>query len=594
MKKILVIEDTLAVLEEIVEMLEMEGFDALGASDGLQGIQMAREHMPALIVCDIMMPEIDGYEVLRELRGDSATATIPFIFLTARVEREDMRKGMELGADDYLTKPFSTEELLAAIQSRFEKQHLIENERLRMLSHRLVEVQEAERRHIAHELHTEIGQLLTGLKVSIGMAKRLPSETIGYRLDEAQALINELLSRVSELSLDLRPPMLDDLGLLPTLLQHFRRYTGQTQVRVDFRHAGLERRFASKVETTAYRVVQEALTNIARHTSVASATVQIWVDQDVLNIHIEDQGEGFQVESTVNTGTASGIFSMYERVTLLGGDLAVKSAPGSGTRISAWMPIEETETLLDTRAAFTPLAVGIRSNVHQEPVDTVPKSPALSRPEVRLILADPHDLIRQGIRSLLSEEPEFAIVGEAKNSAEIEDLVAHYAPDVLLLDYDLGLDVIGQVAAIAPDAHVLVMSMHDNEAYALASLRNGATGYVLKETGREELVEAVREIADGRRYLSHSLAERVIDFYINTQQAEDITLNVYGTLTSREREIFHLVVNGAKNAEIADKLVISPRTVETHRANMMRKLGLRTQADLIRYAIQHGIISVEE
>ena len=122
MKKILVVEDTAAVREEILDLLRFEGFDVIGAEDGLFGVQRAREFLPDLIICDILMPGLDGYGVLEALRKEPVTAMIPFLFLTAKAAKEDIRQGMEFGADDYLTKPFYTEELLAAISARLARQ----------------------------------------------------------------------------------------------------------------------------------------------------------------------------------------------------------------------------------------------------------------------------------------------------------------------------------------------------------------------------------------------------------------------------------------------------------------------------------------
>jgi DNA-binding NarL/FixJ family response regulator len=133
--------------------------------------------------------------------------------------------------------------------------------------------------------------------------------------------------------------------------------------------------------------------------------------------------------------------------------------------------------------------------------------------------------------------------------------------------------------------------MHTNEAYVLEALRNGAAAYVLKESSAADLVQAVREVVAGRRYLSPPLSERAIEAYI--QRAKETTLDPYETLTNREREVLHLAAEGHTNVEIGTRLSISPRTVETHRANMMRKLGLHTQTDLIRYALRRGILPPE-
>lgn len=213
-------------------------------------------------------------------------------------------------------------------------------ERLKFLSRRLMEVQEAERRNIALELHDEIGQVLTGLKLTLEMGTRLPAEEVGRSLDEARALVNELMARVRKLSLDLRPAMLDDLGLLPTLLWHIEHYTAQTKVRITFKHSGLEkRRFAPEVETAAYRMVQEALTNIARHAQVDEAAVRLSTHQRTLVIEVEDQGNGFDVESVLAASETSGLAGMRERAVLLAGRLTVESQPGAGTRLIAELSI---------------------------------------------------------------------------------------------------------------------------------------------------------------------------------------------------------------------------------------------------------------
>ncbi|HET6977160.1 MAG TPA: PAS domain-containing protein [Pyrinomonadaceae bacterium] len=213
-------------------------------------------------------------------------------------------------------------------------------EQLKTLSRRLMEVQEMERRNIALELHDEIGQVLTGLKLTLEVSTKLPPAEVGDSIVQASGLVNELMARVRKLSLDLRPGMLDDLGLLPTLLWHIEHYTAQTHVKVNFKHSGLEReRFAPEVETVAYRVVQEALTNVARHANVAEATVRVWTHQGTLSIEIVDGGNGFDLETVVARET-SGLAGMRERAMLAGGQLKIESTVGEGTRLLAELSIK--------------------------------------------------------------------------------------------------------------------------------------------------------------------------------------------------------------------------------------------------------------
>lgn len=213
-------------------------------------------------------------------------------------------------------------------------------EQLHALSQRLLEVQEIERRHIARELHDEIGQMLTALNIYLETIARIPVHEQANSLNQARGLISELMERVRRLSLDLRPVMLDDLGLLPALLWQLDRYTAQTHVTATLRHQGVEgRRFQPELETAAYRITQEALTNVARYAGTDQVSISVWVDQGVLGLQIEDQGAGFDPDAALEARTSSGLAGMRERASLLGGKLTIDSSPGSGTRLLAELPV---------------------------------------------------------------------------------------------------------------------------------------------------------------------------------------------------------------------------------------------------------------
>jgi PAS domain S-box-containing protein len=212
-------------------------------------------------------------------------------------------------------------------------------DRLQQLSHRLLEVQEKERRHLARELHDEVGQLLTGLRLILKSKDDLTAEEAKTQFEKARTLADELLEIVRQLSFDLRPAALDQLGLLPSLLALFERFGKQAGVLVNFKHQGMDRRFAPEVETTAYRIVQEALTNVARHAGVEGVSVKVWAAADTLSIEVEDLGRGFDPEEVLATPRHGGIPGMQERIALLGGRLTIESRPGEGTRITAELPI---------------------------------------------------------------------------------------------------------------------------------------------------------------------------------------------------------------------------------------------------------------
>ena len=212
-----------------------------------------------------------------------------------------------------------------------------------------------------------------------------------------------------------------------------------------------------------------------------------------------------------------------------------------------------------------------------------------------IVLADDHHIVRQGLRALLEGQPDFQLVGEAGDGLEAVQLTERLKPDVLIIDLMMpslnGLEATRQISQRSSHTRVVILSMHADEAYVLEALRNGAVGYVLKDSSAADLVHAVREVVAGRRYLGSPLSERAIAAYI--QKASDVALDPYEMLTNREREVLHLAAEGYTNTEIADQLSISPRTAETHRANLMHKLGLHTHTDLIRYALRRGILPME-
>ncbi|MCX5806535.1 MAG: response regulator transcription factor [Proteobacteria bacterium] len=215
---------------------------------------------------------------------------------------------------------------------------------------------------------------------------------------------------------------------------------------------------------------------------------------------------------------------------------------------------------------------------------------------VSIVLADDHHIVRQGVKALLENDADFSVVGEASDGLKAVDLTTRLKPNVLVVDLMMpglnGLEVTRQVTKFSPKTKVLILSMYMNEPYVVEALRNGAYGYVLKESNISDLVHAIREVMAGRHYLSPPLSERAISTYL--EQTKDTVLDPYNTLSTREREVLHLAIEGYSNAEIAAKLFISSRTAETHRANMMRKLDLHTQTDLIKYALKKGMLPTEE
>jgi DNA-binding NarL/FixJ family response regulator len=212
-----------------------------------------------------------------------------------------------------------------------------------------------------------------------------------------------------------------------------------------------------------------------------------------------------------------------------------------------------------------------------------------------LLLADDHRIVRQGLWAILQGVADFRPVGEAADGPEAVRQVERLKPDVLVLDLMLprlnGWEVARQVSRRFPRTRTVMLSMHANEAYVLESLRAGASAYVLKEAGSDDLVRAIRAVAEGKRYFSPPLSEPALGAY--ARRAEGSPLDPYHTLTTRERQVLQMTAEGQSSNEIGSLLFISPRTVETHRANLMRKLGLRNLKEVVRYTVQRGVLPSE-
>jgi PAS domain S-box-containing protein len=235
---------------------------------------------------------------------------------------------------------------IAISKARLFEQVSESRRRLKVLSEKLVEIQESERRNLARELHDEIGQMLTSLRLNLDQAERvMPTDQLS--VDEAQKHLNranetaaQLLGRIREISLDLRPTLLDDLGLLPALLVQFERFTARTNIQVHFKHSGLENRFTAQLETVAFRVIQEALTNVARHAQSGEAYVRLWTDSQFLRLQVEDRGVGFDTQTALASNLTSGLSGMQERVTLCNGQFEIESEPGQGTCLTVELPLK--------------------------------------------------------------------------------------------------------------------------------------------------------------------------------------------------------------------------------------------------------------
>ncbi len=213
---------------------------------------------------------------------------------------------------------------------------------------------------------------------------------------------------------------------------------------------------------------------------------------------------------------------------------------------------------------------------------------------IHILIAEDHRIVRDGLRMLLQSEPDFEVVAEAETGREAVARAKEHHPDLAILDISMpdlsGLDATKLIKTESPQTQVLILTMHESDEYFFRALQAGASGYVLKKAATQDLIAAARSVAHGEAFLYPSVAKKLIGDYVNRHQA-GTEEGGYASLSERERGVLLLLAEGLSNQEIADRLSITQSTLQTHRAHILDKLGLRTTADLIKYAVQHGLVS---
>jgi len=214
--------------------------------------------------------------------------------------------------------------------------------------------------------------------------------------------------------------------------------------------------------------------------------------------------------------------------------------------------------------------------------------------KLSIVLADDHTILREGLRALLTADPSFEILGEARDGREAVRCVEKLGPDLLLIDLSMprmsGMDAIREIKKRYPETKIIALTVHKTEEYLLTTLRAGADGYVLKDATHDELILAIKNVMGGKSYLSPGVSEKVIEGYLEGKKSKQ-SLSSWESLSQREREVLKLIAEGFKNKEIAGDLCISLKTVEKHRANLMKKLDLHNAAALTVYAMDKGLVN---
>jgi signal transduction histidine kinase len=342
--KILLVDDEPKSLYALQELLSTLGEELLVAQSGEEALRLALKNDFAVILLDVRMPGIDGFETAKLIRNRERSRLTPIIFLTAAAdEMTSMFRGYEVGAVDYLMKPVVPEILKSKVSVFVElhrkSERLKESEdKLRRLAAHLISVREEERAHIAREIHDELGQVLTGIKMEVGwLAKRLKEPALLEKTDSMSKLIDSTVQTVRKIATGLRPEMLDDMGLVAAVQWQSKEFQKRTGIRCRVNLPPETTKLDIDVATTAFRIFQEILTNVARHSRATRVDIDLDVTDDKVSLEVQDNGVGIAT-SEVNGRKSLGLLGMHERALLFGGEVNITGAAGQGTRVAVTLP----------------------------------------------------------------------------------------------------------------------------------------------------------------------------------------------------------------------------------------------------------------
>ena len=408
----------------------------------------------------------------------------------------------------------------------------------------VLRAQEVERSRIAQDLHDEVNQALTAILLRLSATISDAPPALQEELRETQALATQAMEELLHLARELRPTALDDHGLVPALTSQVAAFGERTGIRSSFRRHGNVPMLSDEEQLVIYRVTQESLSNVAQHAGRASRRRRALVRRP---------------HRAARPGRRPRLQDVQQRAR------APRRLRHARARAAGRRPPHD---LLRAR----------RGHNHRTDHGS----------HMRILIADDHGIVRGGLKLLIERQPDMQVVAEADDGVVAFEQALATKPDLCVLDVSMprmtGLQAARQIRAHLPETQVLALSMHDDERYVFDALKAGASGYVLKREVDQALLNAIRAVHRGDAFLTNAVERSLIREWMS-----DAATGPEEPLSPREQEVLKLIAEAHTNKQIAEILHLAEKTVESHRANLLRKLGMRDRVELVRYAIRRGL-----